>query len=586
MVLDRHEHRPRSAHGDGASLEALALALEDAPVAFAVTHGADHIVAFANQRFRSLVEAADRSPGGRPLAELPGMSVLREVLDRSREQGEPVRDVSLPPMHRATARWSCTVWPCTHDALADGLIVELREATPADASAAMQREVAERMLLGALHEKERTDIAEASRERASFLVDASRRLGTSVDLKATQDEVARLRLHDIAAWCIVDLVAGNGALRRLAIIHPDASKAALANRLAEHWVPQPGDPFGAPAMLRDPHALVITEDIDAALQLAAHDPETYQALRELGIGSLLTVPMLSRGQVTGAITFVGAGTTTTFGQHHIQLAGDLAQRSALALDNAGLYEEAVRLRTDAQTADRAKSQFLAHISHELRTPLNTIAGYVDILDLEIHGPVTSAQHADLARIKLSQNHLLIMINDILSFMQVERGALEYELADISVRELLNTAYVMMHPALVRKGLRTQGFDCAEDIAVHADRDRTLQILTNLVTNAVKFTDAGGEVGISCTVVGDTVYLVVSDSGIGIPAHKQGSVFEPFTQVSSNLTESKGGVGLGLAISRDLARAMGGDLTLESTIGEGSRFTLSLPRARRGSGHAG
>jgi signal transduction histidine kinase len=418
--------------------------------------------------------------------------------------------------------------------------------------------------------------AEAAREISAFLAEAGRELAESVDERTTLETVAHLRLPGTTTWCIVDIVEPTGKLHRLAIVHPDPTKRATARELEDRWSPEPGDPFGAPAVMQSGQPVSIVDDVDRALARSARDADTVRALQELGIGSLLTVPMNVRGRALGAITFVGRPRAGEFTPQEVDLAQALALRSAVALDNARMYGEALELKAQAQEGSRAKSEFLANVSHELRTPLNAIAGFVDIIDLGIHGPVTDSQRSDLARIRASQQHLLVLINDILGFMQINRGRLDYHMADLSVNEVLAHAWTLVEHLARGKALHVLDVTCPPDLMMRADPDRTQQILSNLLTNAIKFTPAGGTIGVACEAHDDVVHITVTDNGIGISADQLEVVFDPFYQVSSGLTNRPGGVGLGLAISRDLARAMGGDLTVESVAGQGSRFTLTLP----------
>ena len=237
-------------------------------------------------------------------------------------------------------------------------------------------------------------------------------------------------------------------------------------------------------------------------------------------------------------------------------------------------------RAEAEAANRAKAEFLAVMSHELRTPLNAIAGYTDLIDAGVRGPVTPEQRQDLARIRRSERHLLGLINDIMNFAQIEAGRVTFNLQPVSMRETLVTIEALTELLARAKGVSYTVLPCDSDIHVLADRDKVEQILLNLVSNAVKFTDRGGSIMIGCESDRSRVRVVVSDTGRGIPPHKLEAIFEPFVQVDKRFTRQTEGVGLGLAISRDLARGMGGDLTVESTLAEGSRFTLSLPAAER------
>jgi signal transduction histidine kinase len=238
-------------------------------------------------------------------------------------------------------------------------------------------------------------------------------------------------------------------------------------------------------------------------------------------------------------------------------------------------EEAERA---AQAASTAKSAFLAMMSHELRTPLNAIGGYADLMELGIRGPVTPAQVEDLGRIRRNQQHLLAIINDILNLARIEAGGVVVELRDVRMLDVLGGIDALIGPQVAAKGLRYETGACPPDLRVRADREKLQQVMLNLISNAVRFTDAGGTVAVSCEAGEELVRLRVRDSGIGIPADKLESIFHPFVQVDSGLTRRTGGTGLGLSISRELTAAMGGRILVESTLGVGSTFTVELPRA--------
>lgn len=241
-------------------------------------------------------------------------------------------------------------------------------------------------------------------------------------------------------------------------------------------------------------------------------------------------------------------------------------------------QSAVRARDEAEKANRVKAEFLAAMSHELRTPLNAIGGYLDLVELGIHGPVTDAQHAAFSNIKRNQAHLLSIINELLNFAQLDAGKVRYDMAITDIEDCLRGMKPLLEPHATTRNL-TFALDagCANTY-VMIDRDRLCQILLNLVHNAAKFTGAGGAVGVSCEQTSDHVIIDVRDTGIGIPADKLSSIFDPFVQVDrKNPRVIEKGIGLGLAISRDLAVGMNGELSVTSESGAGSVFRLRFPR---------
>ncbi len=273
-------------------------------------------------------------------------------------------------------------------------------------------------------------------------------------------------------------------------------------------------------------------------------------------------------------------------EHQTNEARELAHELALTNEELrAVISEAKKAWAVADAANRSKAEFLAVMSHELRTPLNSIGGYVDLLEMELRGPLTEAQKADLGRIKRSQEHLLGIINDILNFTRLEATELKFDIIDVPLRAMIADLDAVVSSLARAKSLRYRSDAPPGNVYARTDPDKLRQIMINLLSNAVKFTPEGGRIKVSFGVHKKLVSIRVEDNGPGIPLDKQEAVFEPFVQLDRGLTRTTDGTGLGLAISRGLARQMGGDILLKSKVGRGSMFTvtvpLGVPRAKAG-----
>jgi PAS domain S-box-containing protein len=237
-----------------------------------------------------------------------------------------------------------------------------------------------------------------------------------------------------------------------------------------------------------------------------------------------------------------------------------------------------RLTVEALEANRAKGDFLAAMSHELRTPLNAIGGYAQLIEMGLRGPVTEEQRVDLLKIQRSKNHLDGLVSDVLNFAKLGSGKIDFRVRPISVRQTVDAVIEMVAPQLAQKALRLEPYATPNDGHILADADRTRQILLNLFANALKFTAPGGTITPDVHAESGVLSISVRVTGIGIPSEQFERIFEPFVQARRSLDSTDHGFGLGLAISRQLARGMGGDLTVQSEVGRGSTFTLTLPRA--------
>jgi len=336
---------------------------------------------------------------------------------------------------------------------------------------------------------------------------------------------------------------------------------------------------------------VMIQDIQALAQPSA----VAQALYSESLRSYITVPLVTRGELIGFLN-LGADKPHVFIPEHVDIAQEVANQLAVGLRQARLQEEVQRhvAKLEQRVAERTaelssanaalarashlKDEFLASMSHELRTPLNAILGLSEALQEEVYGPLNEHQLKSLGTIEESGRHLLALINDILDVSKIEAGKVELDIAPVLVEPVCRASLELIKQSAHKKHLRTS-FSIDDVLtAIQADERRLKQILVNLLSNAVKFTPEEGEIGLEA--VGDrergVAHFTVWDTGVGIPQEDMARLFQPFVQLDSSLSREYTGTGLGLALVQGLAELHGGGVSLESEVGKGSRFTVSLP----------
>lgn len=451
-------------------------------------------------------------------------------------------------------------------------------------------------------------------QRYRFLADASRELASSLDYEETLAGVAGRPLPFLGAWCIVDLVGEDGHMRRIAIVHPDPEMRRLVDRLRSGWPPSRDDPFGIPTVMRSKEPELVSRIPDELLVKAAQDEENLRILRALRMGSLVSVPMVARGKLIGAITYVAPEAGHGFTDEDVALASDLATLSALAVENARLHEEArtatreARARGSdaerlaalagtlnerlllsaiqeleaaevAEAMEEARSEFTTSLSHELRTPLNAIMGYVELLLDGYQGPLTDEQTASLEPVKSAARHILHLVDQVLSHARIGAKREPMRVERVDVTAVAREALALLEPSAARKHLGLRGEFPADALMVWTDEDKVRQILLNLLSNATKFTDEG-EVRLEVVPDGKNVLFRVVDTGRGISREDRTRIFERFRRAEDTVGLPAEGSGLGLAITRALVGLLGGEISMESKPGHGSTFTVSLPSRRR------
>ncbi|HEY4306293.1 MAG TPA: ATP-binding protein [Gemmatimonadaceae bacterium] len=424
-------------------------------------------------------------------------------------------------------------------------------------------------------------------ETQQFLAEASRILAGSVSDDTILTALANYCIPRLADYCSIHVADDGGAIRRIETAHRNPEKLPTVRRLLGHFRYHVDGPGEVPKVIRSQKPVLVPHVDLAAAARNATDPEIAKLIDEVGPSSFMIVPLVARGRGFGAITFSMAGSGRTLTTEDLEIAMELARRTASSIDNAVIYRRSLELRLEAEAASNAKSEFLAKMSHEIRTPINAMMGYAELMHMGISGPINEQQSKQLERIRASGDHLTSLIAEILDLAKIESGRMAVELTEAPVSEAIESALAFVRPAASAKGVELPSVVDGDPRARYfGDPQRVQQILANLLSNAVKFTGSGGHVHIRVDtgerdlpgrgIEADWVTVSISDNGVGIAEEDSERIFQPFIQVESGYTRSQGGTGLGLTISRNLAQLMGGELTVESSFGAGSTFTVWLP----------
>lgn len=442
------------------------------------------------------------------------------------------------------------------------------------------------------------DITERKRaeDAQRFLAEASGLLASSLDYETTLASVAKLAVPNLADWCVVHIIGDNGQLRQLAVVHTDPAKEEAARKLQERYPIDPEAGIGVPNVLRTGRAEFYPLVSQERLLRVARNEGVADVLRRLDLKSCMIVPLVARNRTLGTITLATAESNRYYDANDLALAEDLAHRIALAVDNARLYreaqdavtarEDALRIhdellrreqfaREEAETANRAKDEFLATVSHELRTPLNAILGWAHMLRANKLDQTT--QTRALETIERNAKSQAQLIEDILDVSRIVTGKLRLDVRPVELAAVVDAAIDAVRPAADAKGIRIETTLDPRAGPVSGDPNRLQQIVWNLASNAVKFTGKGGRIQVRLHSVSSYVDIVVSDTGEGISTEFLPYVFDRFRQADATSTRSHGGLGLGLAIVRHLVEMHGGTVFANSPgEGMGATFTVKLP----------
>lgn len=401
---------------------------------------------------------------------------------------------------------------------------------------------------------------------ASFLAEASKILSSSLEYETTLQNVASLAISQIADWCIIGIIDKKEGYQQITMQHKDPRKVKWAEAVGKEYPPAMDEKSGIAKVLRtkkpEYHPYITNEMLVAVARDARH----LKLIKQLGMTSVMIVPLLLHKETIGAITFISSETKRRFTKADLSLAEELAHRASIAIENARLYKS-------AQDAISLRDDFISVASHELKTPVTSVKIFTQAL------LKAAQQHKDikavigLERMNKQIDKLTDLIYNLLDISKIQTGQLEYSMKKFSfdemIRESVEILQQMTHQhAIILEGKIKQ--------SVYGDEDRLGQVISNLITNAIKYSPQANKVVIRVSHTKNHIKVSVTDFGIGMDKEHLQKVFERFYRVSGTTDQTFPGLGIGLYISKEIVSRHGGKLWVESTVGKGSTFHLTLP----------
>jgi signal transduction histidine kinase len=386
-------------------------------------------------------------------------------------------------------------------------------------------------------------------------------LDASLDYATTLSNVAHLAITHLADWCVVDILGEDQVIRRLATAHADPAKEEWARQYLQRFPMSADAAFGPGHVIRTGQAELFPDVTEDLLMQASRNPEHLKILQELAPRSAMVIPLRARRRTLGAITFVSTQPGRRYDSEDFFTAQALAERAALAIDNARLYRE-------SQDAIRLREEFLSIASHELKTPLTALHLYLQ--STRRTGKVPSEL---LERLERQGDRLAQLINQLLDVSRITSGQLKLDRSPVDLSDLVRVVVERFRETLDRQKVAID-VEAPRPAVGQWDRARLEQVVTNLLSNAIKY-GAGNPIRLRVYEEGETVRLVVEDQGIGMGPEQQKGIFRAFGRAVSPRHYS--GLGLGLYIVRQIVEAHGGTIRVKSRPGSGTTFTLMLPR---------
>ena len=398
-----------------------------------------------------------------------------------------------------------------------------------------------------------------------FLSEANNLLSSSLDYRTTLANITALAVPHIADWCVVDMKTEKG-IEQLAVAHVDSRKVKWAKELRRKNPPDPNAKTGVPQILRTGKTEYYYEITDKMLVATAENEEQLELLRKLKFSSIMMVPIRVTNETMGVITFVSAESGHHYTKTDLTIAEELSKRAGLAIESALLYSQ-------AQQAITVRDEFITLASHELKTPLASIKMYGQILHKQLEKRGDTALMNFLEKMDQQTDRLTLLVNDLLNVSKIQHGKLEYNFEDVDLTTLVHDIVEVMRQVSLKHTIFIEG---EIKKTVRADPFRIYQVLTNLLTNAIKYSPEADKILVRLSTDKKFVKITVQDFGIGIDPDHQEKVFDQFYRIIDPNKRKFSGLGMGLFISHEIIDRHGGSMSVKSDKGKGSQFSFTLP----------